>query len=40
MTLKSHAWAYIQRKMAPKDTCTPMFIAALFIYNGQDMETT
>ena len=30
MTLQSHSWAYIQRKTWPKDTCTPIFIAALF----------
>ena len=23
-----------------RDTCTPVFIAALFIYNSQDMEAT
>ena len=31
---------YLEKNMAPKDTCTPMFTAALFIYDGQDMETT
>ena len=31
---------YPEKNMAPKDTCTPMFTAALFIYDGQDMETT
>ena len=34
MTQQSHSWAYIyQEKMKTliqKDTCTPMFIAALF----------
>ena len=31
MTLQSHSWAYTQKKtMIQKDTCTPMFIAALF----------
>jgi len=31
MRLQSHFWAYIQKKnMVRKDTCTPMFIAALF----------
>ena len=31
MTLQSYSWAYIQKKnMVRKDTCTPMFIAALF----------
>ena len=29
-----------EKNMAPKDTCAPMFTAALFIYDGQDMETT
>ena len=31
---------YPEKNMAQKDTCTPMFTEALFIYNGQDMETT
>ena len=31
MTQQSHCWAYTQRKPELKDTCTPMFIAALFI---------
>ena len=31
MTQQSHFWAYILRKSELKDTCTPMFIAALFI---------
>ena len=26
----SYSWAYIQRKLIEKDTCTPMFTAALF----------
>ena len=31
MRLQSHFWAYIQKKnMVRKDTCIPMFIAALF----------
>ena len=31
MTQQSHYWAYTQRKTTiQKDTCTPMFIAALF----------
>ena len=30
MTQKSHCWEYASRKPEPKDTCTPMFIAALF----------
>ena len=30
MILKSNSWAYIQRKMLQKDTCTPTFTAALF----------
>ena len=31
MTQKSHCWVYTPRKPEMKDTCTPMFIAALFI---------
>ena len=31
MTQQSHFWAYIPRKPDLKDTCTPVFIAALFI---------
>ena len=31
MTQQSHFWAYTLRKPDLKDTCTPMFIAALFI---------
>ena len=31
MTQQSHFWAYTSRKPDLKDTCTPMFIAALFI---------
>ena len=31
MTQQSHFWAYTPRKPDLKDTCTPMFIAALFI---------
>ena len=30
MTLQSHYWAYTLRTPKLKDTCTPMFIAALF----------
>ena len=30
MIQQSHSWAYIQTKFIQKDTCTPMFIAALF----------
>ena len=30
MVLQSHSWAYTQRKTLQKDTCTPMFTAALF----------
>ena len=31
MTQQSHYWAYTQRKpLIQKDTCTPVFIAALF----------
>ena len=26
----SHSWEYIQTKLIQKDTCTPMFIAAIF----------
>ena len=34
MTLQSHSWAYIwgKKNMIQKDTCTPMFIAALFTW--------
>ena len=31
MTQQSHPWAYTLRKPDLKETCTPMFIAALFI---------
>ena len=31
MTQQSHFWAYTPRKPELKDTCTPMFITALFI---------
>ena len=31
MTLQSHSWAYQEKNVVQKDTCTPMFIAALFI---------
>ena len=31
MIQQSHSWAYIQKKtFTEKDTCTPMFTAALF----------
>ena len=30
MTQQSHCWAYTPRKAELKETCTPMFIAALF----------
>ena len=30
MVLQSHSWAYTQTKLYQKNTCTPMFIAALF----------
>ena len=30
MTQQSHFWAYTPRKPELKDTCTPVFIAALF----------
>ena len=30
MTQQSHCWAYTPRKPELKDTCTPVFIAALF----------
>ena len=31
---------YPDKTIIQKDTCTPMFIAALFTHNSQDMETT
>ena len=31
---------YPEKNMAPKDTCTPMFITALFTVLSQDMEAT
>ena len=31
MTQQSHCWAYTQRKPELKETCTPMFTAALTI---------
>ena len=31
MTPQSHCWAYTLRKPELRDTCTPMFITALFI---------
>ena len=31
MTQQSHCWAYTLRKPELKDTCTPVFITALFI---------
>ena len=31
MTQQSHCWAYTPRKPELKETCTPTFIAALFI---------
>ena len=31
MTQQSHFWAYTPRKPELKETCTPVFIAALFI---------
>ena len=31
MTQKSHFWAYTTRKPELKETCTPMFITAMFI---------
>ena len=36
MTQQSHFWAYTPRKpcVSKRDTCTPMFIAALFIIAG------
>ena len=30
MTQQSHSWAYIKKTIIQKDTCTPIFIAALF----------
>ena len=34
MTQQSHYWAYTLRKPELRDTCTPVFIAALFIIAG------
>ena len=31
MTQQSHCWAYTEETRIERDTCTPMFIAALFI---------
>jgi len=31
---------YSEKNMSQKDTCIPMFTAALFIINSQDMEAT
>ena len=31
MILQSHSWAYLEKTLILKDTCTAMFIAALFI---------
>ena len=31
MTQQSHFWAYTLRKLELRDTCTPVFIAALFV---------
>ena len=31
---------YPEKAIIWKDVCTPMFIAALFIYNSQNMEAT
>ena len=31
MTQQSHFWAYTEETRAERDTCTPMFITALFI---------
>ena len=31
MTQKSHFWAYTEETRIERDTCTPMFITALFI---------
>ena len=28
---QSHSWVYIQRKLIPRDACSSIFIAALFI---------
>ena len=30
MIQQSPSWMYIQKKLIEKDSCTPMFIAALF----------
>ena len=31
MTQQSHYWAYTEKTVIEKDTCTPVFIAAIFI---------
>ena len=31
MTQQSHCWVYTEETRIERDTCTPMFIAALFI---------
>ena len=30
MTQQSHYWTYLEKTIIQKDTCTPMFIVALF----------
>ena len=43
MIQQPHSWVYIQKRqklLIQKDTYTAVFIAALFIYNSQDMEAT
>ena len=39
MILQSQSWAYTQRKLSQKDTCSPN-VHCSTIYNGQDMEKT
>ena len=38
MIQQSHSWAYTDKTLIQKDTCTPVFTAAL-LHNSQDMET-
>ena len=39
MTLKSHSWAYIQRKIWPEKIHAPQY-SLEYHYKSQDMETT
>ena len=39
MTLQSHSWAYIQRKMGPENIQAPRCSLST-LYDGQDTETT